>query len=150
MKALLVFVTLAGIGAVIGAVVVGTVVHDGTVVDNPYERGLSWDAERKQREASGIRVGIVDGELPRGPATLLIEAFDGSGAPVADARLAVRLFRAETDRHERTYTAVGRGDGTFAAEVNLDRAGRWKVAVLFERQGAILEFPASIYVREAP
>lgn len=148
-KILLVAVVLIGLGAVAGAVVVGIISFDGTVVENPYERGISWDTERVRREASGIRIRIVSTAFRVGANTLVFQAFGDGGEPVADKRLAVRLSRAETDEHDRIYTAIGRGDGTFTFDLDLTLPGRWEMAILVERRGAVLEFPASIYAGDA-
>ena len=150
MKVFLVFVVLVGLGAVAGAVVVGVMSFDGTVVENTYERGISWDAERKGREASGIRVRIIGADFPRGDGTLVFMALEDSGEPVAEEKLEVRIFRAASDQHDRTYTAFRRGDDTFAADVSLPLPGRWEVSILLERQGAIMEFPAAIHAGAPP
>ena len=59
MKAALIIVTLIGLSAVIGAVIVGRSTFDGTVVDRPYERGLEYDAVQREKAASGWSVHIA-------------------------------------------------------------------------------------------
>lgn len=148
MKAILVFVTLVGLVAVVGAVVVGSLVFDGTVVDHPYERGIAWDDDRARHEASGITTVLATASFREGENDLVLRAWDRSGTPLEDERLSLRIGRTSTGAHDRTYTASRREDGTYGASVELPLKGRWAVTVLVERGETPLEFRHDITVVE--
>jgi nitrogen fixation protein FixH len=148
MRATLIFVTLIGLGAVVGAVVVGSLVFDGTVVEHPYERGIAWDDDRARHEASGITAVLVTASFRKGENDLVLRAWDRSGTPLEDERLSLRIGRISSGAHDRTYTATRRENGTYGASVELLLKGRWAVTVLVERGGNPLEFRHEITVEE--
>ena len=51
-------VVIAGLGAVVGTIWIGSQVKEQTVVADPYEEGLRHDAERHAREALGWDVAL--------------------------------------------------------------------------------------------
>jgi hypothetical protein len=148
MKATLVLVTLLGLGAVVGAVVVGSLVFDGTVVDHPYERGVAWDDDRARHEASGVTVSLVTSSFREGDNDLVLRAHDRSGTPLDDAKLSLRIGRISTGAYDRSYIAPRRENGTYGVSVDLPLKGRWAVTVLVERGGEPLEFRHEITVGE--
>jgi len=148
MRATLIFVTLIGLGAVVGAVVVGSLVFDGTVVEHPYERGIAWDDDRARHEASGITSVLATVFFRKGENDLVLRAWDRSGTPLEDERLSLRIGRISSSAHDRTYTATRRENGTYGASVELPLKGRWAVTLLVERGGSLLEFRHEITVEE--
>jgi len=148
MKATLVLVTLVGLGAVVGAVVVGSLVFDGTVVDHPYERGIAWDDDRARHEASGIIAVLAAASFRKGDNDLVLRALDRSGTPLEDEELSLRIERISTEAYDRTYIASRRENGTYGVSVEFPLKGLWAVTVLVERGGEPLEFRHEITVGE--
>jgi len=60
---ILIGIVSCGAGSVVTTVIVGSRSFEGIVVDKPYERGLSWDREQKERIESawisGSRIGAL-------------------------------------------------------------------------------------------
>jgi hypothetical protein len=148
MKAILVLVTLVALGAVVGAVVVGSLVFDGTVVDHPYERGIAWDDDRVRHEASGIAVPLVTSSFRKGDNDLVLRALDRSGTPLEDEELSLRIGRISTGAYDRSYIASKGENGSYGVSVEFPLKGRWAVTVLVERGGEPLEFRHEITVGE--
>ena len=124
MKKLLIFVSLTGIAAVVGAVVVGTVMFDGTVVGNPYERGIAWDEEKKRRLSSGLKVSIDPAPFRKGKNEIVVRVLDEKDEPVAAEGLALFF----SGQFPRTTTA-----GTSPRNrVTVPTAPRWN----FRKRGA--------------
>lgn len=148
MRTLLVFIALTALGAVIGATVVGFMVFDGTVVQDPYGRGIAWDEERKRREASGLIVTLAASSYRSGRNDLVVEVSTRTGDPVGEEDLSLRTSRPSSADYDRTYGAALQADGRYGAVVDLPLRGPWVVTVLVDRGGAPLEFRREIYVEE--
>jgi nitrogen fixation protein FixH len=146
MKALILIVCLLGLGAIVGAVVVGTRSFDGTVVEHPYEHGLAWDRDQGRRRDSGLEVRVLNTAFRTG-SNLAAFTISGVGADgIGDRDVTVRVRRPASAEHERTTPARKQSDGSWAAEALLPVAGRWELAVLVERPGGRIDFPAAITV----
>lgn len=148
MRTLLVFIALTAVGAVIGAIVVGSMVFDGTVVEDPYEQGIAWDEVRKRREASGLTVTLAASSYRRGRNDVVVEVSTRPGDPVGEDDLSLRVSRPSSADYDRTYGAARQEDGRYGAVVDLPLRGSWEITVLVDRGGAPLEFPREIYVEE--
>ena len=146
MRATLVFVTLIGLGAVVGAVVVGSLVFDGTVVDHPYERGIAWDDDRARHEASGITAVLATAFFRKGENDLVLRALDRSGTPLEDESCLSGSGGSPRRPTTGPTSASRRENGTYGASVELPLKGRWAVTVLVERGGEPLEFRHEITV----
>jgi nitrogen fixation protein FixH len=150
MKTLLVVVTVIGLGAVAATVIVGLRVFDGVVVDQPYERGVSWDAERIRREKSGLETSIDPGSFRKGLNEMVFHVVTSGGLPVEHDRVSLRVSRFETREHSREYEARKGEDGALTAPVYLPLAGRWEVTVTVEAEEGPLEFRHEIYAQSSP
>lgn len=149
MRAFLVFVALVGIGAVVGAVVVGLRFFDGTVIDKPYERGLAWDEEQGRREKAGLVVSI-DGAAFRTGLNLMVVRVLRKGEPVADEAIELRLLRPGTGEHEKRYQVRRREDGAYALTAAFPLPGRWMAVVAVRRGGHPVEYRHLITVEGPP
>jgi nitrogen fixation protein FixH len=147
MRLFLTFVVVVGLGAVVGAVVVGLRVFDGTVVDRPYERGLAWDEERERREAAELDVSI-DGGFFRVGLNNVVVRVSRKGEPVVDGSVGLRLNRPGTGEHEKRYRALRRDDGAYAFPAVFPLPGRWEAVVVVERDGLPLEYRHTVTVEE--
>jgi nitrogen fixation protein FixH len=122
-------VTLAACVAAVAGIIaltiwVGARVKEDTVVSNPYEEGLRYDADRRARRALGWDVALSPGPVAAGPATIAFDVRDGA-APVPGASVSVRVGRPDTSRGVATVEAREVGEGRYAADVVLSAAGPW-------------------------
>jgi nitrogen fixation protein FixH len=148
MRTLLFLIALTAIGAVIGAFVVGSMVFDGTVVENPYEQGIAWDEVRKRREASGLTVTLAASAYRRGRNDIIVEVSTRPGDPAGEDDLLLRVSRPSSADYDKTYSAARQKDGRYGAVVDLPLRGFWVITVLVDRGGAPLEFNREVYVEE--
>jgi nitrogen fixation protein FixH len=118
-------VVVAGLGAVVGTVWIGSWVKEQTIVADPYEEGLRYDAERHARAALGWDVTLPAPPAGPGDVTLAFAIADGKGRAVEGASVAVSVARPDTSRGVTTVAARPDGAGRYAAEVELPAAGPW-------------------------
>jgi nitrogen fixation protein FixH len=149
MKYLLAAVVVIGLTAVVGAVLVGTSVFDGTVVDNPYERGLAWDRELARQRDSGLQVDLVGSSFSTGANEVVIRILDARGEPLVTDGVKVKATRAASSAYDRTYSASLREDGTYLASVELPLRGRWDLIVVVEAEEGTVEFRRPLFARES-
>ena len=148
MKTLLIIVSIIGLAAVVGAIVVGRSTFDGIVVDKPYERGLTYDAVQKEREASGWVVDIVDPSPVVGRNELIISATDGKGSPLPDAEISLTISRPSSASYDRTYAAVRTTRGQFRAEIELPLYGHWDVKIRVKAEGKNITFEREVFATQ--
>ena len=140
MKLALIGVSVIGLAAVAGAIIVGSMSFDGVVAEHPYEQGLRWDKANTLREASGIEVHILNTSLPLGRNVLEIKV----GA-VYEGPLEVMLTRPETSGLDRTYTAQAVSPGSYEVEVDLLKAGNWDLVIEAVHMGNAITFKKRVY-----
>ncbi|NJD55470.1 MAG: hypothetical protein FIA94_03585 [Nitrospirae bacterium] len=145
MKKLLLLVTLIGIAAVVGAVVVGMSTFDGTVVDNPYEKGLAWDREQTERASSGWSVGIMPPSPSAGRNRLYLTVTDRSGKPLS-GKVTLSVSRPSSKSYDREYgTASTEKPGVYTASVEFPLYGYWDLDVRVTVQERTITFRKSIF-----
>jgi len=149
MKAVIAVVSALGLGAVVGAVVVGTRSFEGTVVDHPYEHGLSWDRDHARRRDSGLEVRLRDAAFPAGSGRAAFTISGAAADSLGDRDVSVRVRRPESGEHQRETPARRQPDGSWEAPVLLPMAGRWELAVIVAHPDGVIEFPAAIVVSNA-
>ena len=146
MKTLIVIVIMVGLAAVVTTVIVGSRSFEGIVVDKPYERGLSWDKEQKERTVSGLNIEIKNKTFTVGENDLIIQVTDREGKPVPDAVLMLTVSRPSTNAYDRNYRLKGARGGTYSASVALPLYGHWDLRITIVRNGQNLLFPQKIFV----
>jgi len=146
-KQLLVLVTFIGMAAVIGAIVVGKSTFDGTVVDNPYEKGLVWDAEQKERESSGWRVDMQPPSPTVGRNELHIHVRDRAGKPLA-SEVMLTVSRPSSKRYDRQYTALLTEKGSYAVQVDLPLYGYWDLVIRVTAQNKTILFHRTVFAEQ--
>jgi nitrogen fixation protein FixH len=147
MRILLAAVVAVGLAAVAGAVIVGTRVFDGTVVESPYERGIAWDRERSEVISSGLQVSLLGNSFRTGDNLAAFRVLR-HGRPFRGTSIAVVRSRPSSASHDRTFTAPRGVDGIFRAMVDLPLQGHWElVAVVEEKEGSV-RFPHSVYAEK--
>ncbi len=147
MKLLLVIVAIIGLSAVIGAVVVGTRSFDGTVVDKPYERGLSYDAAHHEKEASGWNAEILNKGLTVGKNDILLSITDKEGRKVTDVEVTVVISRPSSSTYDKTYKA-SEEKGLFRIAADLPLYGYWDAKVQVSDRSRTVTFEKRLYAAE--
>lgn len=148
MKLLLIIVSIIGFGAVVGAVVVGTRTFDGTVVDKPYERGLSYDAVHHEKEASGWSAEILNRELSIGMNDILLSVLDRNSKPLTDVEVSVLISRPSSRSYDRTYKAVATEKGQFRLSADLPLYGYWDAKVQVRDRSRSVTFERTLYAKQ--
>lgn len=145
MKILLIIVCIIGLAAVIGAIVVGKSTFEGTVVDKPYEQGLSYDALRKEREASGWNVDIMRPAFSVGRNDLIISVTGKNGAMLTNAEVSLMVSRPSTSTYDRTYNMSRTDKGQFKAVIDLPLYGHWDAKIHVTAEGKSIIFERNIF-----
>jgi len=148
MKLLLIIVSIIGLGAVIGAVVVGSRNFDGTVVDNPYESGLAYDAVHHEKEASGWYAEILNRILTTGRNDILISITDRNHRPVTDVEVSVMVSRPSSASYDRTYKAVMTDRGQFRLTADLPLYGYWDAKVQVTDRARSVSFEQTLFAEQ--
>ncbi len=147
MKKLLVLVTFIGMAAVIGAIVVGKYTFDGTVVDNPYEKGLLWDDEQKARESSGWNIDIQPPAPTVGRNELHINVRDRAGKSLA-AEVLLTVSRPSSKRFDRQYSALLTEKGSYAVQVDLPLYGYWDLDIGVTAENKSILFHRTVFAEK--
>ncbi|WP_242335993.1 FixH family protein [Anaeromyxobacter sp. SG66] len=137
---------VAGLGAVVGTIWIGARVKEETIVADPYEEGLRYDAERHARATLGWDVSLAAKPSSPGEVTLPFAVADGQGRPVAGAVIAVSVARLDTSRGVETVAARPDGIGRYAAEVDLPAAGPWLLRFDVRRGGDRVRIEKVVHV----
>ncbi len=148
MKKLLALIIFIGMAAVIGAIVVGKAVFDGTVVDNPYEKGLRWDAEQKERESAGWHVDISPQDVKVGRNGIHIHATDRTGKTLF-AEVMLAISRPSTNRYDRQYRALLTEKGSYEVQVDLPLYGRWDLDIRVTAQNKTILFHRTVFAEQS-
>ncbi|HXX53907.1 MAG TPA: FixH family protein [Thermodesulfovibrionales bacterium] len=146
MKILIGVVTALALASVVTVVIVGSGNFEGIVVDKPYERGLSWDAEEKERSESGLNITIKNTAFKVGDNDLVIQVADRDGKAVADAALVLTVSRPSTSAYDRTYRLAVSEEDTYSVPVELPHYGHWDLQITVVRKGQNLFFNRRIFV----
>ena len=147
MKKLLVLVSIIGIAAVIGAIVVGTSTFDGTVVEKPYEKGLAWDAEQNERISSGWTVGILPLSPRVGMNDLHVIVTDETGKPLA-AEVVLIVSRPSSKAYDREYRTDRDKKGSYDAPIDLPLYGYWDLDIRVTAGGKIISFRRRLFAEQ--
>ncbi len=140
MRTFLIIVVIIGLASVAATIIVGLRSFDGTVVKEPYETGLRFDAARKEREASGWHVTMDRDRIPVGRGTLKLRISDREGKALADAEVTVSMSLLTTDRYDREYSAQTSGSGVCVFPIDIPKAGPWSVRITVTDQGTSIQF----------
>lgn len=148
MKLLLIIVSMIGLSAVIGALVVGTRTFDGTVVDKPYERGLAYDAVHHSKEASGWSAEILNKDLTTGKNDILLAVIDKNGRVVADVEVTVVVSRPSSASYDKTYKAAATERGLFRITADLPLYGYWDAKVQVSDRSRTVTFEKILFAEQ--
>ena len=148
MKTLIGIVIIVALAAVVTAVIIGSRSFEGIVVDKPYERGLSWDREQKERTESGLDVAIKNKTFTPGKNDLVIQVTDREQKPVPDAVLILTVSRPSTNAYDRTYRLTGSKKGLYGTSVELPLYGHWDLQITIMRNEQNLLFQRKIFIEQ--
>lgn len=140
MRILLFLVSLIGLGTVVAIFLIGSGRYEQTVVSDPYETGLRWDAEQLDRERSGWNVQLAIKRIPTGKQELDIAVNDSSGRSLDGANVELRFLRPFTTIAERPIPARRTPSGMHRAEVHIPERGRWPLQITVELGGSRIVF----------
>jgi nitrogen fixation protein FixH len=126
----------------------GSKSFEGIVVDKPYERGLSWDREQKERAESGLNVSIKNNTLTVGKNALVIQVTDHEQKPARDVELTLTVSRPSTNAYDRTYRPASSKEGLYNVPVELPLYGRWDLQITIMRNRQTLFFQREIFVSQ--
>lgn len=141
MKTLIIIITIIALSAVIGSVIVGKKVFDGTVEEKPYEQGLLWDKIQDRKVESGWSAVVNNRKINKGDNEVSISVFDKYGKPLSDASVSLVVSRPSTTAHDKDYETLRRSDNSYAAKVYFPLFGYWdlKIKVAKKRESVIFE-----------
>jgi len=148
MKALIIIVTVIALSAVIGSVIVGKKVFDGTVVEKPYEQGLLWDKIRSNKHESGWSAVVNNRKFNKGEDEVSISVLDKYGKPLSDASVSILVSRPSTTAYDRNYETLRRSDNSYAAKVYFPLFGYWDLKIKVAKKGESVIFEERIFAKE--
>ena len=148
MKFLLIIVSIIGIGAVISAVVVGIGTFDGTVVNKPYEQGMSYDAVHHEKKASGWNAEILNKDLTIGTNTILLSVTDRNNRPVTGVEVSVMVSRPSSASYDRTYKSAATEKGQFRITADLPLYGYWDAKVQVTDKARSVTFERTLFAEQ--
>jgi nitrogen fixation protein FixH len=148
MKIIIYSVIITAILAVAGSVFVGIQTFDGTVTDQPYEKGLAWDEMEKKRSDLGWSYRLENDTLKTGRNELQIALFDKEGSPLHASSVHVKISRPSTDRYDKTFTMVQTGLNQYTAIADFSLYGNWVIIVHVSQGKENLPIKNIFYVEE--
>lgn len=148
MKTLLAAVSVIGVLAVVTAIFVGMGTFEGTVTENPYEKGLKWDAERRERQRLGWSVDLAPGGFVVGRNDITLRVTDRDGTPLDASAVVLTVSRPSTTDHDATFRCTRARRGVFVAAVDLPLQGYWDLDVAVHRGGDIVSLRRAVYARQ--
>jgi len=146
MKALVIIVTIIGLSAVIGSIIVGNMVFDGKVVDKPYETGLIYD--EIQKEKSKFRLEILNKDFKRGKNEFIFMLEDNLGRPKTDSHIVLMISRPSTTRYDREIPLSYFGDGKYRAEVYFPLHGHWDIKARLLNEPIPIVLEERVYAKD--
>jgi nitrogen fixation protein FixH len=145
MKTILIIVSIIGLSAVVGAIIVGSKTFDDIVVERPYEKGLAYDSIRKERAASGWNVEMASPSPRAGKSEIAFSVTGRDGRPLADATVSLFISRPSSPAYDRSYRTTRTDEGLFRTEIELPLYGYWDVKVLVASEGKNISFEKTFF-----
>lgn len=134
--------------ATVGTIVIGSWSFEGIVVDKPYEAGLAWDQERRNRELLGWSIALQETTFITGKNNLAVIVRDKNGALLSNAVVSASVSRPSTRAFDRTYRMDARQHGQYQAEIDLPLYGNWAVTIEVSRNKEHTSFTKMISANE--
>lgn len=148
MKTLIIIVTAIGVLAIAATVIIGTRTFEGIVVDKPYDRGLAWDREHRERRELGWRIDLKTKDFKTGENELVFAVLDRNRKPLDNIQVALTISRPSTAAYDRTYRSF-EYDGTwYRARITFPLFGAWDFRFDISREGEHVSLEEEIFVQE--
>ena len=143
MKAFIWTVVVFGLGAVVGAAVMGTMHRDAEVSSDPYEEGLRWDATQRAASELGIKAAI--GNITYSDGVMGIE-FKLTGGVVQElsllaSRPAGELADVACDLREVDSMQ-------YDAACDVGAYGLWDLVISFTYKGRVSSITQRVYASQ--
>jgi nitrogen fixation protein FixH len=157
MKVLVIIVTVIGLSAVAGSIIVGILVFDGKVVEHPYETGLIYD--ETERTKSEIKLEILNRGFHKGENQIVFTIKDRNNMPIIqDSKFKIQdsksqqiklvISRPSTTRYNREVPLVYVAEGKYRADVVFPLQGLWDLELKLMRNGKPVSLEKRVYVGE--
>lgn len=148
MKALIIVIVIVVLGMVAATIIVGTRSFEGIVTERPYEKGLLWDRNRKEKMSLGWKVAFLGRDLHTGKNELVLSVIGRGGTPIQGAEVSVVVSRPSTTAFDRTYPALPSPDGLYRAVVVIPSFGYWDLRTTVFHAGNHVTFEERVYVNK--
>lgn len=143
MKVFIWAVVIFGIGAVIGAAVMGAVNRDREVSDNPYNEGLMWDKSQREARELVIKVAIINVGYSGGKMSV---GFRLTGGPVQG--LSVVASRPAGELNDVPCSLDEPAPDQYLATCHVGAFGVWDLVMSFEHAGKQARLTQRVYASE--
>jgi len=148
MKFVLLLVVIVGLGAVIGAIIVGNWSFEGTVAEKPYEEGLKRDEMRKDHERLGWKLELTHQEFTIGHTELGVRIHQPGETPLEGADVTLLVSRPNTNELNKTYSAHQIFPGVYRAEVDFNLYGYWDIKFTVRKGEDELTFTKRVFAEQ--
>ena len=149
MKILLGIGVLIGLGTVIATVIIGSRLSERTVVPDPYEAGLRWDGEQRERRSAAWMIALLKKRYPPGKQDVLLSITGRDGRPLRDVQVEVRFQRPYAKLSERALRAEPLRQGPYRFTADFSGPGRWDMEITVVRGDHRITFNESVTVEDA-
>ena len=148
MKILIIAVTVVALAVVIGAIIVGERVFDGLVVEKPYEKGLKWDKDHREKAGLGWNAVIKSRSLHTGNNDVTFSVLDTEGKPLEGALVTVLVTRPSTAAYDKYYAPSTQGDGIYKMSIHFPLYGYWDVRINVTHEKKNIVFEEKVYAEQ--
>jgi nitrogen fixation protein FixH len=148
MKTLIAVVTVIGLAAVVGSIIVGLSSFDGTVTDNPYEEGLRWDNTRKSLDELGWRVRLEGDMFYPGDNEMTLSVMDRNNRPVDAEGITVMRSRPSSAEYDAYFMGTELKKGVYRVTVHFPVYGVWDIKVFVPDRGRALMYEERLFVEK--
>jgi nitrogen fixation protein FixH len=148
MKLVLLLVVIVGLGAVVGAIVIGNQSFEGIVTEDPYEEGLKRDEIRKTHERLGWKVKLADQTFRMGRTDLAFSVVRPDGSSIEGAEVHLKLSRPNTDEYDVRSEVTETSPGMYNAPVDFTLFGNWDLVFDIRKEGDILVLTQRVFAEQ--
>lgn len=147
MRMVIVIVSIIGLSAVAGAIVIGQLSRDAVVVEQPYETGLKWDEMRREREELGWSLNMKDEPRSMGANTIVFTVLGADGLPLelAASEVTVWASRPAGSAPDVSARLNMLGGPLMAASLALPQVGLWDINVRVSHGGRSMSLVKRVY-----
>ncbi len=126
----------------------GVVPHAGDAA-----RGVRAHLRQQDRQARlnwDVAAEGFDALTPGASAELTVRARDGTGAPLADARVELALFRPAHTQPAQVFRFAPHASGTYRGVVRIEQGGEWLAVLRIQRGQDLYELQRPLHLSGRP